>query len=63
MSNVRAIFDNTTITNNVKLVQASEGIADERNTLYDMQQILKLPWQLRECKCANLDQANRDKVN
>ncbi len=44
MKNVRSIFDNSTITNNAKLVQASEGIADERNTLYDMQQILKLPW-------------------
>lgn len=38
-------------------------MADERNTLYDMQQIANLPFQLRECKCANLDQPNRDRLN
>lgn len=59
---VGKILDNSTMTNSVKVVEASEGIADERNTLYDMQQILKIPFELRECKCAQLDQAKRAEV-
>ena len=44
---VNNILSNSTITNKVKLVLVSEGMADERNTLLDMQQILKLPFELR----------------
>lgn len=60
---VNNILNNSTITSKVKLVLVSEGMADERNTLLDMQQILKLPFELRQCRCANLDKENRALVN
>ena len=49
-------MDNANLTNNVRVIQLSEGMADERDSLYQMQQDLNIPFELRECQCASLDE-------
>lgn len=55
INSIHEIMDNSEMTDNVKVIQLQEGMADERDSLYEMEQILKLPFELRECKCSALD--------
>lgn len=39
-----------------------EGLADERDSLYQIQQYLKLPFNERSCKCFNFTDDLKDKL-
>lgn len=60
---IQAILNDTEMTKSVRVVQLSEAMADERDSLYQMEQILKLPYELRECKCASLDDDKKAEIN
>ena len=51
------------ITQTVRLVRLNEGMADERSTLLDMQQILNLPYQLSNCRCFKVSNHTKQLIN
>lgn len=60
---IHGIIDNATLSDDQRLTKLSEAMADERDSLYRTQQILKVPFSLRSCKCAALDNQTREEIN
>ena len=45
-----------------KIVKVSEGIADERDQLYSIEQFLKMPFQIKKCQCKVLSEEEKTQM-
>lgn len=56
-------LNSSTLTPNQQLTTLSEGMADERDTLYNIETYLNMPFEIEPCTCQlNLTADQRDKL-
>lgn len=69
MANIRkqiqelnVIINSTSITDDQKLTELNEGIADQRDALYNIETYLYPPFEIEPCKAVNLTDAQRERL-